>query len=100
MPQDFQKAAIALLLCAPSTLHAKWRDNDTAGCEAELTRLGFSDAAAAAARTSMASLRANMNQFVAIAAMLKTDVWAGGEPHPSDPGAFNIAGAMRGLDGE
>jgi hypothetical protein len=41
MPQNFQNAALALLLCAPSTLHRKWTENDAAGCAAELARLAY-----------------------------------------------------------
>jgi hypothetical protein len=100
MPQNFQKAAVALLLCAPSTLHQKWKDNDVAGRDAELARLGFSDAAIAAATTAMPTLRGSMDAFTTVAGMLKTELWAGGEPHPEDPGALKIVQAMRELDGE
>ena len=100
MAQRFQKAAISMLLSAPSTLHQKWKANDVAGIDAELTRLGFSTAAIAAAKTSMTTLRGDLTLFTQVAAAVKTGIWAGGEPHPDDTEAASIASTLRALDGE
>lgn len=100
MAQPFQKAALALLFCAPSTLHEKWRDGDVAGTEAELNRLGLSDAAKEVARISMGKMKPKIDAFMTVAALMGTELWAGGEPHPPDDQAVRIAQALRAMDGE
>jgi hypothetical protein len=100
MNQNFQKAAIAMLLCGPSTLHDKWLENDKPARDAELTRLGLSPAAETAAKNAMDGLNGKQELFAAMAQVLKFNLWAGGEPHPDDAGAASIMGALRQLDGD
>lgn len=96
----FQRAGLALLLCAPSSLRKLWLAGDAAGVQAELTRLGFSTAAISDCQDIMATCRPTVINDVRISNTLRDDVWNGGEPHPDDPGAAAIVGQMRGLDGE
>jgi len=99
MAVTFQKAALALLLCAPSTLHKNWMNGASrADLETQLRDLGFSDDAIPLALETMTNLGANRDSFVFIASKLTDDPWDGVEPHPKDPDAQDIVAAMRDLD--
>ena len=98
---NFQKAALALLLCAPSNLHDTWRDSDDADVwRTALDGLGFSDGARDDALVTMRNLKRGIGDFTSMANTLKNDPWAGGEPHPDPPGAQRIVAEMRAADGE
>ena len=100
MAQRFQKAAIAMLLCAPSQLHQKWQSKNSTAINEELDRLGFSDPAKAAAIQTMSNLDPVLDVFAVIARRLLDDPWDGVEPHPIPDDDREIVLAMRGLDNE
>jgi hypothetical protein len=100
MPQLFQKAGIAMLLASPSTLNKAWRGGDQTAFNNELTRLGFSTAAIDVAKQSAQKLNTDVQSFIVTADRMRTDLWAGGEPHPPDNDAVRIVAALRAMDGE
>lgn len=99
MEQWFQKAAVALLLSAPSTLHKAWFNDDAEACDRELDRLGFSAEAKMKALEEMAAIRDHVGFMHATSEVLRIRMWAGSEPHPSDADAARIVQALRELDG-
>jgi hypothetical protein len=100
MAQLFQKAAIAMLLAAPSTLNKAFRSSDETAFNNELARLGFSSAAIDIAKQSVRKLKSDLPAFTVTADRMRTDLWAGGEPHPPDSDAAQIVAALRAIDGE
>jgi len=95
----FQKAAVALLLSAPSTLHkAYWSDKE-GEYEAEVDRLGFSAEGKVAAMEAQAKLRDHVGFLHATSEALRTRMWSGSEPHPTNDDARKIVAALRALDG-
>ena len=102
MPVDrnFQRAAVALLLCAPSDLNIAWLAGDNAAVQAEMTRLGFHPDLTREMTTAFNNFRADEDLFDRMATLLKFGVWAGGEPHPNPDGSLRIVAAMKALDGD
>jgi hypothetical protein len=98
MPRPFQKAVIAMLLAAPSTLQKKWREGKSGEFDAELARLGFSTDAIADAKKAAEKL--TLPTFNEAADQLKVYLWDGGEPHPPDTDAAEMAATARKRDGE
>ncbi len=97
--QWFQKAAVALLLSAPSTLHKAYWSGKSDQYEDEVNRLPFSPEGKEAAMQALADLRDHAGFLHATSEALKTRMWAGSEPHPSDADAEKIVRALRDLDG-
>jgi hypothetical protein len=98
--RNFQKAAVALLLSAPSGLNRAWLARNDAAVQAEMTRLGFAPEFTAQMTTAFGNFRADEAVFSRVSELLKFGVWAGGEPHPNPDGARAIVDAMKALDGE
>jgi hypothetical protein len=98
MAQWFQKAAVALLLASPSTLHKAYCHGQPEEFEAELQRLGFSPEGIQAARDAQTALREQAGFLHATSEALRKGVWAGSEPHPNDDDARKIVQALKALD--
>jgi hypothetical protein len=96
--QWFQKAAVALLLTAPSSLHKAYCHGTLEDYDAELIRLGFSPEGKEAALQARTALREQAGFLHATSEALRKGVWAGSEPHPNDGDAQKIVAALRALD--
>jgi hypothetical protein len=97
-----QKAVIALLLSAPSTLHKHWKANDRAAFDRELDRLNFSTGARTLAVGAIGKINGRNKEglFQESATILRDDIWKGDEPHPTDEEAARLAGMARVFDNE
>lgn len=93
-----EKAAIAMLLCSPSTLSKKWRAGATdSELSDELKRLGFSPQAEAKALDTMRNYKDARDLFGIMAERLRHDPWDGNEPHPTDPDGLAIVAALKNM---
>jgi hypothetical protein len=97
---NFQKAALALLVRAPSTLNRLWASGEQEEVREELVRLGLSDAFIPTAMTSLANMRQEKAGFTTVADQMDAHIWGRGEPHPPDDEARRIATALRMMDGD
>jgi hypothetical protein len=103
MPVSHQKAVLAVLICAPSTLHKKWKDKKKNEFDQELVRLKLTDKAKSEAQRIVHEIDADEKHRKVItdaAAILKATVWAGDEPHPTDEDAANLVAKAKELDTE
>jgi len=98
--RNFQRAAVALLLCAPSDLNRAWLAGNDDAVQLEMIRLGFPEDFREQMATAFGTFRGDEAVFAHVAERLKFGVWAGGEPHPNPDGGRLIVAALKALDGE
>jgi len=100
-PLANQKAAIAMLLTSPSTLHDAFKRGDKTDTEDQLNKLNFSPSARAIADNAIDKRgHLDTNALERVANFLKLEVWGGEEPHPDDQPAKVMVSMARLLDGE
>ena len=99
MPNDFEKAAIVVLLCAPTEINKAWARskpfNEKAVEEALARVTTLSADARDYAVQKMASISGqDREQFAGVAEVLKLQFWGSQEPHPSSLKAETIVKAL------
>jgi hypothetical protein len=89
---DSRKAALALMLCAPTQLHRIWHGRDPGNLADKLRALGFRGDDLTDALSFMNNLSPEGKahfQNVGIILRESSVFWSGDEPHPPpDPGPF------------
>lgn len=99
-PHQFQKAALAVLLCSESRLGQKWRKPEVVS-EQELLALGFSREFVTPLRLSLlngVADNARTLHFTEVAKSLQHFVWDDDPPHPPLGIDSEIVKALRDTD--
>ena len=93
---QFQRVALAVLLCTNSKLGQKWRENPKNVTMQDLTGLGFSPEFAHTRLATIASVPSDkVFRFQAIATDLQNIMWDGEPPHPPDDVVTELVVAAR-----
>lgn len=87
---NFEKAALAVLLCTKSDLGNKWREDPSSVTEQDLEDFGFSlpfrlkflEPLRNMGRTPPRPEQASVAEFTKVANALQFHIWSGDPPHP------------------
>ncbi|MEO6239515.1 MAG: hypothetical protein ABIQ52_21160 [Vicinamibacterales bacterium] len=98
----FEKFALIVMLCSPTSLNRAWTEGDKAtakaNVKAKLEELRFSAPMKASAIDLTEVLFEDRMFFRGIADLLKEETYAGDEPHPPDEMANAMIEALQKLD--